>query len=105
MRPTNNRYGTEAAQTLWARVLRRLRRKTLRLEESSEPDLFRILNELGATVEEREWGLAGAVEITTAVITLGAAQATLTLRSYEGPTLSGDPELIDRIAKTIPKSR
>jgi hypothetical protein len=45
------------------------------------------------------------VETTTAVITLGAAQATLTLRSYEGPTLSGDPGLIDRIAKTIPESR
>lgn len=91
-----------SAQPLWARILRRLRRKALRLEENSEPDLFRALKELGATVEEQDWGVGGAVETTTALITLGAARATLTLRSYEGPTLSGDPELIDRIAATIP---
>jgi hypothetical protein len=97
---------TSACQPpLWARLLRRRRERTLRLEENSERDLFRALNDLGATVEERDWGVGGAVETTTAVITLGAAQATLTLRSYEGPTLSGDPGLIDRIAKTIPESR
>ena len=94
-----------SADPLWARIVRRLRRKTLRLEEHSEPDLFRTLNKLGASVEEQEWGVGGAVELSTVVITLGAAQATLTLRSYEGPILSGDPELIDRIAKTIPETR
>jgi hypothetical protein len=94
-----------ASTFFWRLLLRRLRRATLRLEEGDEQALLRSVEQLGASVEERDFGVAGAIECTTALIRLGTAEAVLTLRSFEGPTLTGDRELIDRIVLTMTKNR
>lgn len=85
----------------WAWLRRCCGRGHWQLEEGCEEALRGVLHELGATVSETDWAVAGAIERTEYTITLGHRRARLTCHTYEGPWLSGDVALVDLIGQRL----
>jgi hypothetical protein len=90
-----------AAPSWWEKLRDLIRPARLQLREDQMDALFGALEELGATVSEREWQMAGATERTVFQVDLGGRRARVICDSYEGPVLIGDTELIGAVAERI----
>ena len=92
---------TRPRVSLWEKLRDLIRPARLQVKEDQRDALFEALGELGATVSEREWQMAGATERTVFQVDLGGRRARVICDSYEGPVLIGDTELIGAVAERL----
>ncbi|HQY59977.1 MAG TPA: hypothetical protein PK141_01150 [Polyangiaceae bacterium] len=93
--------GQRAAASWWERLCDLLRPARLELRGDQSDALFEALRELGATVSEREWQMAGATERTVFHVDLHGRRGRVFCDSYEGPRLVGDAELVAAVEKRL----
>lgn len=63
--------------------------------------LREALTTLGAETVSEEWGLAGSVELTWTTLLVGGRKLIVEQESYEGITLRGPADLVERIAAMV----
>jgi hypothetical protein len=62
-----------------------------------------VLEELGASTAQREWGIGGSQEVETIVAKVGKEEVTIESETYVGLTVSGAEELVITIAERVAK--
>ncbi len=63
--------------------------------------LRRVLAEEGASCLEEQWGLAGSIELTITTFDVGGHRLVVEQETYEGVTLRGGREVVERIAGRV----
>ena len=60
-----------------------------------------MLDELGAAVVDTSWGIGGSQEVETIALTLDGKTLTVEAETYIGLSITGEPELVERIAGEV----
>ena len=63
--------------------------------------LKEALNGLGAGITDHSWGVVGSQEVETLDVIIGDSELHVEAETYLGLTLSGPPDLVDKVAKLV----
>lgn len=79
--------------------------KTIILGREFDPELRKsvmdTVRQLGATIEAQDSVVAGSQEIDTVVVVIAGREVTIEAETYIGLSVTGDKEIIDRIAERV----
>ncbi len=82
--------------------------QTLR-ELGDDPGTFEalkaVLEDVGASLHEEQWGLAGAVELSVTVVEIDGKRLIIEQETYIGVTIRGDRDLVEAIEKLVNERR
>ncbi len=80
-------------------------KKTIVLGAEHDPKLREVvlntLRELGGYPKHHDWGVGGSQELETLEVDLGGKVVTVESETYIGLSITGDSELVDKIAVRV----